>query len=889
MHVKRLALVLAALAVSLVATNEPAEANTFVVRSTGDTSDANPGDGVCADASGICTFRAAIQESNAHFGPDFITFILPGPSYSIFPGSPLPPITAAVTIDGYTQPGATPNTNPVGQVTNSELKIRLAGFQQVPRGRAIRIEGGAGTTVRGLAVNSFEYGVEIVDSSSNVIEGNYFGLSTSGGCLSSPILQNGVLISGTSSNNTVGGTLPRARNVISDNGSAITIEGPASDNRVQGNFIGPQKDGQRACDHIDIAGRPSQDVGVDLKSGTTNNLIGGTDPEAGNLISGNERGITIRDSTSTGNVIQGNLIGLDLTGTASIRTQIGSLSPSFQRYGIDIDGAVGNTIGGSASGTRNVISGSQLGGIRLAGSSNVVQGNFIGTDISGTETIGFFAGTGVQVDLGASDNLIGGTTNGEGNVIAFHVLGVNLFENAGTGNAILGNSIHSNGGGVAHLGIDLGSDGLTLNDPGDTDAGPNNLQNFPEIESARAGSTIVDGTFDSTPDTTFRLEFFSNAECDINGFGEGEMFIGSLDVTTDPSGHTAFSATLAQTVAAGRLITATATDPDDNTSEFSECVRVGQEPFVVDSTGDAPDNAPGDGQCDDGSGSCTLRAAIEETRALDGPDAIHFGIPGDGPHTIRPQSPLPSVSVRVVIDGYTQPGSSPNTNDLSQGLNTVLMIEINGAGTGSIDGLRIGSGSVVRGLAINGFGGLGFFHTGFGLDIGDRVKVEGNFIGTSVAGDVAVGNTRGGIKAGSGNTIGGASPAAANLISGNGGSSAPEKAGIDLRTGGNIVQGNLIGTDITGALELSNDGAGVVSREGNLIGGPQLGDGNVIAGNAEHGILLQEAVGSLIQGNLIGTAADGVSPLGNSGSGVYLARIHRRTPMDGVRAAEGGG
>jgi len=114
---------------------------------------------------------------------------------------------------------------------------------------------------------------------------------------------------------------------------------------------------------------------------------------------------------------------------------------------------------------------------------------------------------------------------------------------------------------------------VTANDDGDGDSGPNNLQNFPVLTSATIGSTTIEGTLNSTPDTEFRLEFFANSTCDPSGHGEGERFLGSTTVMTDGDGDASFSVTFPETVP-GEFITATATDPDNNTSEFSQCLLV---------------------------------------------------------------------------------------------------------------------------------------------------------------------------------------------------------------------------------------------------------------------------------------------------------------------------
>lgn len=139
-----------------------------------------------------------------------------------------------------------------------------------------------------------------------------------------------------------------------------------------------------------------------------------------------------------------------------------------------------------------------------------------------------------------------------------------------TGNAIQGSAIFSNTG----LGIDLEDDDVTSNDASDGDMGTNNLQNFPVLTSAITGTITIEGMLNSTPDATFRLEFFSNSACDPSDHGEGETFLGSLDMTTDSQGDVEFTVTFTASVPAGHFVTATATDPDSNTSEFSRCMMV---------------------------------------------------------------------------------------------------------------------------------------------------------------------------------------------------------------------------------------------------------------------------------------------------------------------------
>lgn len=149
-----------------------------------------------------------------------------------------------------------------------------------------------------------------------------------------------------------------------------------------------------------------------------------------------------------------------------------------------------------------------------------------------------------------------------------------LLETSGTGIVLSANSIFGNQG----PGIDLGNDGVTPNDAGDADTGPNNLQNYPVLTamSSAGGNTTIQGTLNSTPNTTFILEFFSNTTCNPTGFGEGETFLGTDQVTTDANGNVAFTVQLTGvTLPAGAVVTATATDPNNNTSEFSKCLGGG--------------------------------------------------------------------------------------------------------------------------------------------------------------------------------------------------------------------------------------------------------------------------------------------------------------------------
>src|ERR1051325_546855 len=255
------------------------------------------------------------------------------------------------------------------------------------------------------------------------------------------------------------------------------------------------------------------------------------------------------------------------------------------------------------------------------------------------------------------------------------------------------------------------------------------------------------------------------------------------------------------------------------------------------------------------SGAGSLRQAILDANATNGVDTINFQI-GTGAHTITPGSALPSITDAVIIDGTTQPGFV-----------LAPLIEINGASAGSSSvGLRLlTTNCTIRGLVINRFAGQGLLLQG---NSGHTIK--GNYIGTDTSGAIARPNGMEGIwvNGSSSNMIGGTNAADRNLISGNGG--AGTSPGIYLlNSSGNLIQGNFIGTGIggTSALANANNGITLSSSSGNQVGGTAAAQRNVISGNGGSGVYLLNsgATGNLIQGNYIGTDVTGTVALANSG------------------------
>ena len=481
--------------------SEAGPAATFTVTNTNDT---GPG-----------SLRQALLDANANAGLDTIAFNVSGAGCdgsgvcTITTASSLPTISSPVVIDGYTQPGSSPNTNAQGAL-NTVLKVVLSGANL--GNPAILISGtGAGSTVRGLVINGGFGEAFLSDfSDGDTLAGCFIGTDVSG-------------------------------TAAVPNGQAV---------------------------HAVLA---------------PNFRVGGPSPADRNLISGNSvSGITVSISADT--LIEGNLIGTDITGAARLGNNADGIF-----VGLDCPGTV---IRG------NVIADAQWNGMQVGYATGTmhgitVEGNWIGTDVTGTLKLGnAFRGVVIQ----GQQNAIGGIGPGEGNVIAFNGLGGVYVDdtNLGFTNPIRGNSIYAN----ECLGIDFGGafDDCepTSNDLGDADAGPNESQNFPMITSVVSslvggGTTTVTGLLNSHADTTYTLDFYSNPACvdRPQAFLQGRTYLDSAEVTTDGSGNAAIDVILPITLAPGEKVTATATDPDGNTSEFSQRIVLHSAPGSGPPTGAA--------------------------------------------------------------------------------------------------------------------------------------------------------------------------------------------------------------------------------------------------------------------------------------------------------------
>ena len=615
------------------------------------------------------SLREAIRATNNSAngtGSDVIRFEVGAGVQTINISSALPAITDKVNIDGRNQAG--------------EPSIELNGENAGNASGLALNTGSDGSSIQGLIINRFELNGLTIQSNSNIIIGNIIGTDVN----NSTNLGNheGIQVSG--DNNVIGSSQVGDRNIISgNNDDGINVETIASGTSIKGNFIGVDSSGYATLNNgfngvsikgdntqvggvvngegnvisgntfhgIYISGNSANSniiqgnligtdkdgvsdlgnyrAGVLIQQGASNNVIGGSVAGSRNIISGNNaNGIKIATTTSLNNKIQGNYIGTDINGTADIGNGL---------HGVLLLDSVGTLIGGSTVDARNIISGNNSSGIGVlnAGSTaNIIQGNYIGTDVSGNNAIantlygvrlvgsdantikenlisanntaninleggadnniiqgnkiglnaqenGYLASNfGIRIE-GGSNNLIGGIETDKGNKIAGNNFysGVAITGTTDTGNSILGNLIYHDD---IEAGIDLGDAGITANDSGDSDSGSNNLQNFPILDAANStGSDItITGSLNSTAGTTYRIEFFAS-----DTQGEAERYLGFITINTNDDGDTTFNKTLNSVVTTGEFVTATATVELGNgnygdTSEFASSIVANNIPIL---------------------------------------------------------------------------------------------------------------------------------------------------------------------------------------------------------------------------------------------------------------------------------------------------------------------
>lgn len=824
-----------------------APAAALVVNSPGDTSDAVPGDGACDDGSGSCTLRAAIQEANALAGADTINFALGPGTPAIAPASPLPDITAPVTIQGNTE-GATRveiNGASVGGLTNG-LTLAAGSSGSILSSLVINRVFGAGTGIgAGLRI----------DSADNRVQNCWIGLDAAGSVSVSGNLGGGIIVTGAgATGNVIGGAAAAARNVISHNGAfGIAIQSGASGNFVQGNYIGTTPGA-----NIAVGNATS---GILVTGAATNNQIGGSPSSPGtapgNVVSGNAgNGIEISGSGTTGNLVQGNLIGTHGSGLTALGNALNGVFIQAS--------AANNTVGGTADAQRNVISGnnsSTSDGVELNGtgvSGTNVFGNYVGVDINGVNAVSN-GEHGVFVRLGASSTTLGAATSSPGatggNVISGNTAdGIRIETSTTSGTLIQGNLIGLRAGGTVAR------------------------RNFGDGVGVRGGtSTTIGGT---TPSQRNVISGNSgSASSGVRSTASGVLIQGNY-IGTDVSGTTARGNGLhgvdcqSTGMTVGGL-TATPGTPPGNVISGNGAAGV----YAISAAPTVQGNIIG------------LNAAGSTAMA----NALGIQAAGGG-GTIGGAT----VNARNIISGngtgvQSSGGSTIQGNFIGTDISGTLAVP-NGtgvrlsSGSGSTIGGTTGTPGAPPGNVISG-------NTQFGINLDTLTitnQIRGNIIGADKHGLAALPNQVAGVQlntvgASGSNVVGGSAAGDRNLISGNS-FNAADAGVLCLECGtGSAAKGNWIGVNISGTAALPNGiGVRVSGSAVNpavpsiLIGGSSPGDGNVIAGNLGSGVLsnLDTSGSYAVQGNLIGVAADGVTAMGNGGFGIEA--------LDGITPTIGG-
>ena len=752
--------------------------------------------------SGDGSLRQAILNANLDTTPDEIDFAIgSGASpQTIALASPLPVITNPLVLNGASQPGYA--GTPLIQISGYGLSISAGN-----------------TTVQGLCINSNNGGalIALSHAGGDVIQGNYLGTDPTGSAAVGDS-QFGIYVNDVPGNQ-IGGAGPGAGNVISGSVANSSGNNPdaaspgififgqdAKNNVVQGNYIGTNAAGTAAI--------PNQ-IGITISYDAVFTQIGGTAPGAGNVISGNKFEDIYLANGSHDTSIQGNLVGLNATGTAVLGSN---------NCGIDSeDYSAKNVIGGTTPAARNVVAGHTYGiyvyGIH--GFYNTVQGNYIGTDVTGTVALGNTNG----IVLNGRFNTFGGTTPAARNIVAGNQIGVTILNF--NSNSVTGNY------------IGLSSQGTPLGNPGDG-----------VLITNASGATIGGAT--------------AGAGNLISANGNGitiaspQVFVLGNLIGTDPTGTIAMgnAGDGIQIADQSRCVIGGATARARNVISGNGTNGVEVRGAGIGNTIEGNyvgTNAAGNVPLSNGQNGLLIAArstVIGGTVA--GAGNLISGNAGDG-------ITIPAAGTGTIVSGNfigtDAAGGSPIPN-IGNGLTL----------SGSY--VRIGGPTAGERNVISGNTGSGILIGGTpGAVSGDQVL--GNYVGLNVIGAGALGNGAGisitsGVTFPSNLGIAGAG----NVISGN--------RGPGILLGSTLtavskwtVAGNRIGTDAAGAAPVPNAGAGILiqSAARNTIGGVAAGAGNTIGFNAGGGIIVlgSASTGNRISGNSIfSNAALGID-LGGDG------------------------
>ena len=713
--------------------------------------------------------------------------------------------------------------------------MNAAGNAAIPNaGYGIYISGASNNTIGGqgnVIAGNFLGGVVLTGAgtSGNSLQGNLIGTDVTG-TVAIGNASDGVLISGGAASNTIGGTVAGSGNIISGNrlNGVEIINSGSNSNLVAANIIGADITG----------GLPlgNGGAGVVIANGASQNMIGGNTTTAANIISGNfGDGIDIT-SDSISDKVDANHIGVNAAGTQAVPNG-GS--------GIVISGANHISLGGAEPGQGNVISANNGIGIFIFGAGtidNTIQGNLVGTDENGTAALGN-GSNGIDISDGASNNTVGGTADSKGNVISGNLSsGVFISDKGTSGNLVEGNLIGTNYLGTSALanqyqGVFIGG-GATSNTIGGTASGSRNVisgnnADGVDLDDSGTSQNLVEGNLIGTDIT-------------------GTVSVGNAGIGISISASASKDTIGGSTAAATNVISGNQGDGIDVTGLASSNVIEGNK-IGVEADGIAAVANGGSGIVISGANHNTIGGtALGKRNLVSGNLGLGIFIYGSGTN----DNLIEGNYVGTDISGIKPLGNGSNGVDVSDG-----------ASDNTVGGTGAGAGNLISGNDSSGV---------FISDSGTTGNlVEGNLIGTGITGTIALGNNYQGIFIGGGataNTVGGTHAGSKNIISGNNGD------GIDFDDAGtsqNVVEGNFIGTDITGAVRLGNTSDGIAASadaSDDTIGGTASGAGNVISGNGNYGVWISGSgvSGIVVEGNKIGTDVSGLNALGNSSDGIHI-------------------
>ncbi len=747
------------------------------------------------------------------------------------------------------------------QVDGNYIGTDVTGKSSVPNSVGVEI-GGNSDTLGGTAagagnVISGNQSEGVYSDSFNLagygelIQGNYIGTDVTG---TERLSNGGGIYLSASGNNTIGGSVPGARNVISGNtGDGLYIVGSnATGNLVQGNYIGVDATGANSL-HND------QD-GIFLDQGASTNTIGGISTDARNVISGNlGDGVNITgipgNYVAEENLVQGNYIGTDATGAKAIPNSLG----------INVGGN-DTTIGGTAAGARNIISGNSTDGVLIGNnvSGLQVQGNYIGTDATGAKAVA--NSVGIEIDSSNNhnnNNSIGGTSAAARNIISGNSSDGVLLDASGA--EVQGNYIGTDVTGTQALANGIGVYASASGDTIDGSVISGNSTDGVFISSGITG-VQVQGNYIGT-DATGAKALGNSVGVSVAGPKNtiGGTAAGARNIISGNSTDGVLVSATGVRVQAnyiGTDVTGAKTVGNSVGVEVAASASVINDGNVI--SGNTGTNAVGV-LIDSGVSGTFVQANYIGTNAA-GTSAVAnpIGIDDQGTNT--------TIGAGNVISGNTNQGI------LMQGSAGLVLGNSIGTDLMGTSAVANGIGIEVSVSAPNTIGGTtgavtnvvsGNRGAGILIDTVSGVQVQGNFIGTDRTGTKALANSVGIQDSGNNNTLGGTVNGAGNIISGN------NNDGVLLSSSasGNLVLGDVIGLDFKGINGVGNAANGVeVAGTSNTIGGPLAGLRNIISGNAMDGILLDStASANLILGMEVGTDYTGKNAVGNSGNGIEVA------------------